>query len=46
MLYEEEKLTWLEEANKFVSYFVSEEKLRRWKKLMEGESPSFCKTRL
>jgi len=32
----EEKLDWLEEANKFVADFVPEEKLRRWKKFMDA----------
>ncbi len=30
----EEKLDWLEEANKFVAEFVPEEKLKRWRKLI------------
>lgn len=28
----EEKLDWLEEANRFVTDFVPEEKLRRWRR--------------
>ena len=31
----EEKLDWLEEANKFVADFVPEEKLRRWQKFTD-----------
>lgn len=29
----EDKLNWLEEANRFVNDFVSPEKLERWKKI-------------
>jgi hypothetical protein len=32
----EEKLDWLEEANKFVADFVPEEKRRRWKKFVDA----------
>ncbi len=32
----EEKLDWLEEANKFVADFVPEGKRRRWKKFMDA----------
>jgi hypothetical protein len=32
----EEKLDWLEEANRFVADFVPEEKRRRWKKFMDA----------
>lgn len=32
----EEKLDWLEEASKFVAEFVPEEKLRRWRKLIDA----------
>jgi len=32
----EEKLNWLEEANKFVEDFVPEGKRRRWKKFIDG----------
>lgn len=32
----EEKLDWLEEANKFVTDFVPEEKRRRWEKLIDA----------
>jgi hypothetical protein len=31
----EEKLEWLEEANKFVAEFVPEEKLRRWRRFID-----------
>ena len=31
----EEKLDWLEEANKFVAEFVPEEKLRRWRRFID-----------
>lgn len=30
-----EKLDWLEEANRFVADFVSEEKLKRWRDFLE-----------
>ncbi len=32
----EEKLDWLEEANKFVTDFVPEGKRRRWKKFIDA----------
>ncbi len=32
----EEKLDWLEEANRFVQDFVPEEKRKRWKKFIES----------
>lgn len=33
----EEKLDWLEEANKFVADFVPEEKIRRWRKFIDSQ---------
>jgi len=33
----EEKLNWLEDANKFVADFVPEEKRRRWKEFVDGQ---------
>ena len=32
----EAKLNWLEEANRFVNTFVSQEKLERWKRISRG----------
>jgi hypothetical protein len=32
----EDKLDWLEEANKFVADFVPEKKLRRWKNFINA----------
>jgi putative sterol carrier protein len=34
----EEKLDWLEEANRFVEDFVPEGKRQRWKKFISGQS--------
>lgn len=36
----EEKLDWLEEANRFVSDFVPEEKIERWKAFVERRAKS------
>ena len=33
----EEKLRWLEEANRFVAKFVPPQKLARWRRFMEGQ---------
>ena len=33
----EDKLNWLEEANRFVADFVPDEKLRRWKEFVSRQ---------